>query len=111
MKKKLLIAVPLLVLVAVSAWFFRPKRELLGEAYVSEKSVTLWSSVAQVREPMGFLRYGDRVETIAKRNDFVKVRTSTGTVGWIDGRLLMDPTLWKRSEDLLKRAESLPVQG
>ena len=85
MKKKLLIAVPLLVLVTVTAWFFRPKRELLGEAYVSEKSVTLWSGVAQVREPIGFLRHGDRVDTLAKRNDFVKVRTSSGTEGWVDG--------------------------
>jgi hypothetical protein len=111
MKKKLLIAVPLLALVALAAWIFRPKHELLGEAYVSEKSVTLWSSVAQVREQLGSLRYGDRVETLAKRNDFVKVRTSTGVVGWIDGRLLMDPALWKRSEELLKRAQALPVQG
>ncbi len=111
MKKKLLIAVPLLALVALTAWFFRPKRELLGEAYVSEKSVTLWSGVAQVREPLGTLRYGDRVDTLAKRNDFVKVRTIAGTVGWVDGRLLMDPALWQRSEDLLKRAELLPVQG
>jgi hypothetical protein len=111
MKKKLLIAVPLLALVTLTAWFFRPKRELLGEAFVSEKSVTLWSSMAQVREPLGTLRYGDRVDTLAKRNDFVKVRTVAGTVGWVDGRLLMDPALWQRSEDLLKRAESLPVQG
>jgi len=111
MKKKLLIAVPLLALVALAAWFFRPRHELLGEAYVSEKTVTLWSSVAQVREPLGTLRYGDRVDTLAKRNDFVKVRTSTGTVGWVDGRLLMDPALWQKSEELLKYAESLPVQG
>src|ERR1700675_88701 len=111
MKKKLLIAVPLLALVALTAWFFRPKREQLGQAYVSEKSVTLWSGVAQVREPLGGLRYGDRVDTLAKRNDFVKVRTVAGTVGWVDGRLLMDPALWQRSEDLLKRAEALPVQG
>ncbi|HEY1421815.1 MAG TPA: hypothetical protein VGF20_00055 [Candidatus Acidoferrum sp.] len=111
MKKKLLIAVPLLALVSLAAWFFRPKHELLGEGYVSDKTVTLWSSVAQVREPLGTLRYGDHVETLAKRNDFVKVRTAAGTVGWIDGRLLMDPALWQRSADLLKRAESLPVQG
>jgi hypothetical protein len=111
MKKKLLIAVPLLALVALAAWFFRPKHELLGEAYVSEKTVTLWSSVAQVREPLGFLRYGEHLETLAKRNDFVKVRTSTGTVGWVDGRLLMDPALWKQSEELLRHAELLPVQG
>src|ERR1700745_3307475 len=111
MKKKLLIAVPLLALVALTAWLFRPKHELLGEAYVSEKSVTLWSSVAQVREQLSSLHQGERVDTLAKRNDFVKVRTSAGTVGWVDGRLLMDPALWTRSQELLKRVQSLPVQG
>jgi hypothetical protein len=111
MKKKLLIAVPLLALVAVAAWLFRPKHESLGEAYVSEKSVTLWSSMAQVREPLGVLRFGDRVDTLAKRNDFVKVKTGAGAVGWVDARLLMDPTLWQRCEELLKRAEALPVQA
>src|SRR5262250_927440 len=111
MKKKLLIAVPLLALVAIAAWFFRPKHESLGEAYVSEKSVTLWSSMAQVREPLGVLRYGDRVDTLAKRNDFVKVKSNAGAVGWVDGRLLMDPALWQRSEELLQRAESLPVRS
>ena len=50
MKRKLLVAVPLLCLVALLAWLFRPKHESLGEAYVGERSITLWSSVAQVRE-------------------------------------------------------------
>ena len=111
MKRKLLIAVPLLALVALTAWFFRPKHESLGEAYISEKSVTLWSSMAQVREPVGVLGYGDRVDTLAKHNDFVKVKTNTGTIGWVDGRLLLDPALWQRSVELLKRSESLPVQA
>jgi hypothetical protein len=57
------------------------------------------------------LRYGDRVDTLAKRNDFVKVKTTTGTVGWVDSRLLMDPTLWQRTEELLRGAEGLPVQA
>jgi hypothetical protein len=111
MKRRLLIAVPLLALVALAAWFFRPKHESLGEAYVSEKSVTLWSSMAQVREPLGVLRYGDRVDMQAKRNDFVKVKTAAGAVGWVDGRLLMEPALWQRCEELLKRAEALPLQA
>jgi Bacterial SH3 domain len=111
MKRRLLIAVPLLALVAIVAWFFRPKREVIGEAFISEKSVTVWSSMAQVREPLAVLSYGDRVDTLAKRNDFVKVKIANGTVGWVDSRLLMDPPLWQRCEQLLKRAESLPVQA
>jgi hypothetical protein len=111
MKRKLLIAVPLLGLVTVLAWVLRPKRETVGEAFVSERSVTLWSSVAQVRQPMGMLHYGEHVEVVARRNDNVKVRTVSGAVGWIDSRLLMDPALWQRSAKLLAQVKTMPVQA
>src|ERR1700730_8971089 len=111
MKRKLLVAVPLLCLVGLTAWFFRPKHEYLGEAYVSERSTTLWSSVAQVREPIDTLHYGDRVELMPRRNDSVKVRTVTGEVGWIDARLLLEPALWQCSVQLLTAAKSIPARA
>lgn len=111
MKRKLLVAVPLLCLVGVLAWLFRPKHEYLGDAYVSERSVTLWSSVAQVREPIDTLHYGDRVDVMARRNDNAKVRTVSGEVGWIDSRLLLEPALWERSVKLLTMARTMPVQA
>ncbi len=111
MKRKLLVAVPLLLIVALLAWIFRPKHETLGEAYVSERSITLWSSIAQVREQLGVLLYGDHVEVMARRNENVKVRTSGGVVGWVDGRNLMEPELWQRSQKLLQDAQQMPVQA
>jgi hypothetical protein len=111
MKRKLLIAVPLLCVVGLLAWLLRPKHESLGEEYVSERSVTLWSSVAQVREPVDTLHYGDRVDILARRNDNVKVRTVAGEVGWIDGRQLLDPTIWQRSTRLLAQATAIPIQA
>jgi hypothetical protein len=111
MKRKLLVAVPLLCLVGVLAWLFRPKHEYLGEAYVSERSTTLWSSVAQVREPIDTLHYGDRVDVMARRNDSVKVRTVGGAIGWVDARLLLEPALWQRSVKLLNAAKAMPVQA
>jgi Bacterial SH3 domain len=111
MKRKLLVAVPLLCLVAVTAWFFRPKHEYLGEAYVSERSTTLWSSVALVREPIDTLHYGDRVDIMARRNDSVKVRTVGGAIGWVDARLLLEPALWQRSVKLLTAVKAMPVQA
>jgi hypothetical protein len=111
MKRKLLVAVPLLCLVALLAWIFRPKHEYIGDAYVSERSVTLWSSAAQVREPIDTLHYGDRVDIIARRNDNVKVRTVSGEIGWTDGRVLLDPGLWQRSVKLLGAARDMPVQA
>jgi hypothetical protein len=111
MKRKLLVAVPLLCLVVVTAWFFRPKHEYLGDAYISERSVTLWSSVAQVREPIDTLHYGDRVDVMSRRNDSVKVRTVSGVIGWVDSRLLLEPALWQRSVKLLNSAKAMPVQA
>jgi Bacterial SH3 domain len=111
MKRKLLVAVPLLCLVVVLAWFFRPKHESLGAAYVSERSVTLFSSIAQVREQLGVLYYGERVEVLAHRNDNAKVRTAAGVEGWVDGRYLMDPALWQRSEKLIEQVKGMTVQA
>lgn len=111
MKRKLLVAVPLLCVVALLAWYFRPKHESLGAAYVSERSLTLLSSIAQVREQVGVLYYGERVEVMARRNDYVKVRTTSGVEGWVDGRYLMDPDLWQRSAKLLDESKGMSVQA
>jgi Bacterial SH3 domain len=111
MKRKILVAVPLLCLVALLAWFFRPKHESLGAAYISERTVTIFSSIAQVREQVGVLYYGERVDVLAHRNDYAKVRTTSGTEGWIDARYLMDPALWQRSEKLLEQSKGMSVQA
>lgn len=111
MRRKLLIAVPLLALVTLLAWMLRPKHETLGEAFVSEKSASLLSGIAQVREPVGILHYGERVDVVGKRNDYVKVRTNAGTVGWVESRKLMEPALWQRSIKLLEQSHGMPVQA
>src|SRR5467141_3107035 len=111
MRRKLLIAVPLLLLVALAAWMLRPRRETLGEAVVSEKVAPLLNSIAQVREQVGMLHYGERVDVLAKRNDYIKVRTNTGAVGWVDSRQLMEPALWQRSIKLLDQTRGMPVQA
>jgi hypothetical protein len=111
MKRKLLVAIPVLCLVALLAWMFRPKHESIGSAYVSERTLTLLSSIAQVREQVGILYYGQRVDILARRNDYVKVRTAAGEVGWVDARYLMDPDLWQRSAKLLEQSKSMTVQA
>ncbi|HWZ96529.1 MAG TPA: SH3 domain-containing protein [Candidatus Dormibacteraeota bacterium] len=111
MKRKLLVAIPLLILVVIAAWIVRPKHEYIGEAYVSTRSTAILSSVAQVRQEVGELHYGEHVEMMAKRNEFVKVRTGKGIVGWVDAHQLMEPQLWQRSIALLKSAQDLPVQA
>ena len=91
-----------------------PKHETFDEMFVSERSVTLWSSVAQVREAVGILHYGDRVDVLARRNDTFKVRT-TSVTGWVNTRYLMEPALWQRSvPELLvqqTRADAVQARG
>jgi Bacterial SH3 domain len=111
MKRKLLIAVPLLSLVALAAWMLRPKHETLGEAVVSEKVAPLLTGIAQVRQEVGMLHYGDRVDVLGRRNDYVKVRTSAGAVGWVESKQLMEPALWQRSIKLLDQTREIPVQA
>ena len=81
------------------------------EAYAGDRSVTVWSSTAQVRQPVATLRYGDRVEILEKKNDFLRVRTPTAAIGWTEERALIDSELWKRARALADRAASLPVQA
>jgi len=111
MRKKLLIAVPLLCLVALAAWLVRPKHETLGEAFVSEKDAPLLSSIAQVREQKGILHYGERVDVIGRRNEYVRVRTNSGLDGWVESHQLMEPVLWQRSIKLLEQVHDMPVQA
>jgi len=111
MKRRLLIAVPVLSLVALVAWLVRPRHEVIGEAFVSEKVVPMLSGIAQVRQQVGALHYGERVEGISKRNEYAKVRTSAGTVGWVESHDLMDPPLWQRSIKLLEQVRNMPVQA
>jgi len=111
MKRKLLIAVPLLCLVAFAAWMVRPRHESQGEAFVSEKVAPVLSGIAQVRQQVGALHYGERVEVLSKRNEYTKVRTPSGAVGWVEAHQLMEPALWQRSIKLLEQVRNMPVQA
>src|SRR5258708_10019420 len=111
MKRKLLIAVPLLALVTLVAWMLSRKPETFNEALVSEKVAPLLSGIAQVCEQIGMLHYGERVDVVGRRNDYIKVRTNAGTVGWVESKQLMEPALWQRSIKLVDQTREMPVQA
>jgi hypothetical protein len=81
------------------------------EAFVGDRNVTLWTSLAQVRETAATLHYGERVEIMERQNDQARVRTAAGILGWAEQRSLMDSALWHRARDLADRARSMPVQA
>jgi hypothetical protein len=84
----------------------------ISVGYVGDRGILLWNTLAEVRESVGELRYGDRVEVLRLEGPAVQVRTASGTVGWMrDSHQLMDSDLWTKIASLLDRARALPVQA
>jgi hypothetical protein len=114
LNNKLLLAFAAILVVAVvlrilGIW---PQGKAAGEdAYVGERTLTVFSRLSQVREPVATLRYGERVAVVDRRKDQIQVRTDSGVVGWTEQRYLMDAPLWRSAGELRRRARDLPVQA
>jgi hypothetical protein len=86
--------------------------KVISVGYVGDRGVLLWDTLAQVRESVGEVHYGDRVEVVRVEGSATQVRTASGTIGWMrDSRQIMDSELWGKSASLLERARMLPVQA
>lgn len=84
----------------------------ISVGYIGDRGVLLWNTLAEVRETVGEVHYGDRVEVLRVDGPAVQVRTASGTIGWMrDSRQIMDSDLWGKIATLLDRARTLPVQA
>lgn len=101
----------LVVATGVGVWRARRKPTNYSNAYIADRSATLWSATAQVRRQVATLGYGERVSVLGRAGELTEVRAADGTQGWIDNRLLMAPALWIRVGQLLADARSMPVQA
>lgn len=103
----------ILILGALLYWKFHsgpPKAISVG--YVADRDVILWNTLAQVRESVAEVHYGERVEVLRVEGPSSQVRTVSGAVGWMrDSRQLMDSDLWGKSAALLERTRAMPVQA
>ena len=104
-------AVILLACIVVAWSLRRPRPSQYAEAYVGDRAAVLWSTTAQVRQPVATLHYGERVAILRHTAELSQVRTTDGIQGWVDNRLLMDPALWKQAASLLAGVKALPVQA
>lgn len=103
----------ILVLAALLYWKLHAgPPQVISVGYIGDRDVILWNTLAQVRESVGQVHYGDRVEVIRVEGPSVEVRTASGTIGWIrDSRQMMDSDLWGKSAALFEKARTLPVQA
>src|ERR1700693_5810064 len=81
--RKLLLGFALVLVVSMAAYLrFHHSRHAPEVAYAGNREVTLWSSAAQVRDPVAVASYGDRLDVLDRLQDQVKVRTAAGVTGW-----------------------------
>jgi hypothetical protein len=99
----------LLVLVVALYVRFHHSAAPLETAYAGSRSLTLYSTSAQVREPVAAVGFGDRLEVLQRFQNQVKVRTSTGVIGWTEEGDLLSADLWQTLKDLETKSATMPV--
>ena len=83
----------------------------LEVAYVSAVQANLRDHVAAVYEKAGVVKNGERVEVLDHDRRFVKVRTTTGAMGWIEQRYLVGQEVFDQIQKLTADNQNDPVQA
>jgi hypothetical protein len=110
--RKVLLGFALVLVLLVGLYFrFHHSTPPLEIAYAGNRTVTVWSTSAQVREPLTTVTFGQRLEVLQRFQDQVKIRALDGTVGWIQERDLLSADLWQTLQDLSIKAAGMPVEA
>jgi hypothetical protein len=89
----------------------RGRGRVLEVAYVAAVQANLRDQVAAVYEKAGVVKNGDRVEVLDHDRRFVKVRTASGSTGWLEQRYLVGQDVYDRIQKLTADNQNDPVQA
>jgi hypothetical protein len=110
--RKLLLGFAVVLVVCLIAFIrFHQSTAPLGVAYAGNKQVILWDSSAEIREPTGTLKFGDKLDILDHFQQQTKVRTSSGMIGWVAEADLLSVDLWQKMRDLDSTATASPVEA
>ncbi|MFZ0039072.1 MAG: hypothetical protein WAK91_16720 [Candidatus Acidiferrales bacterium] len=110
--RRVLVGIVLLAIVGgVAYWRAHRNSAPLEAVYAIDRKVTVWSSNAQVREPLQIANFGDRLEIIRRSGDNADVRTANGVEGWIASKQTVSAEIWKRMTSLSTQARTMAVQA
>ena len=88
-----------LILAALAYWRLHPRiPKTIEVGYVGDRAVTLWNTLAQVRQPIADLHYGDRVEVLTglSPDDQVIVDPSDSLIAGMAVRLAVGTSIETR---------------
>jgi hypothetical protein len=80
-------------------------------AYVSAPQVNLRDRVAAIYNKVGTAKNGEKVEILEHQKRFVRVRTQSGTEGWVEERYLIGPDIYEGFQKLAADNKNTPVQS
>jgi hypothetical protein len=110
--RRVFLGIALLLVVGGAAyWSSHRNAAPLETVYAIDRKVTVWSSNAQVREPVQTVNFGDRLEIVGRSGDNADIRTASGIEGWIASRETVSSDIWKRMTLLSSQARTMAVQA
>jgi hypothetical protein len=110
--RKMMIGFAFFVILVVAAYLrFHHSNPPLEVVYAGNRQVTLYSTTAQVREPVATVSFGDRLDVLNRFQDEVEVKTEKGARGWVSERELLSSELWEEARELSSKAAAMPVEA
>jgi hypothetical protein len=101
----------------VILWVFsgcntKPERTpVIGHAYAGPATLNLHKEIDSKSATVTTVRHGDKLEIVAQRRRWYRVRTASGMEGWTSDRELLDTAQMRRLRTLAADTTGLPSQG
>ena len=112
MKRILVLGVVVLALVGRCGLLARARNPApLEQVFAGSRKVTVWSSNAQVREPLVYASFGRSLEVLDHSGNSLQVRTAKGVEGWVALSDVLPADLWQKAQALTADARKMPVQA
>jgi hypothetical protein len=109
--RKILLGLLLVSVIGTGVYLHRRRKEPIVIAYAANREVTIWNTIAAVRQPIATVDYGTRLEVLKHFEDQAQVRTPGGIVGWMNESNLLTPEFWERTKQLDAQTAGMPAEA
>lgn len=109
--RKILLGLLLVSVIGTGIYIHWHKKQPVEIGYAANSGITLWNTIAAVRQPIATADYGTRLEVLQHFEDQVKVRTPNGTIGWTSQSNLLTSEFWDQTKQLDARTAGMPVEA
>lgn len=89
----------------------RDRSPAIGEAYAGPATLVLRRDIDPKSPSVAVVHHGDKLEIVAQRRRWYRVRTANGMEGWADDRQLLDSVQMNRLRKMAQETAGLPSQG